>query len=144
MGDYVEEVEKKIEGKTTEEAVETMGLNAGTFKLIKPLLVNGKNKKSFKYDFNEIDIVTLKQAGAFAQKVPGNNTDGAMYIMENDYNYHLYLGFAAIVAVNPDVTFRDLERIKGIDLNIIQAAGRNFSIGYMVGQVAEASNSENK
>ena len=135
MSDLIEETEKKLEGQSADEALETLGLKAGTIILIKPLLVNGKEIRTLKYDFEEIDIVTFKQAGAFAQRVPGNNMDGNVQIMENDYNYHLYLGFAAIVAVNSDVTMRDLERIKGVDLNVIQAAGRNFTMGYVVGRL---------
>ena len=88
-----------------------------------------------KYDFEEIDIVTFKQANAFASRVPGLSMDGTVQIMENDYNIHLYLGFAAIAAVNPDITIRDLERIKGIDLNVIQEKGRNFTMGYVVARL---------
>lgn len=135
MSDLVEETEKKVEGQSADEALETLGLKAGSITLVKPLLVNGKEIKTLNYDFEEIDIVTFKQAGAFAQRVPGSSMDGNVQIMENDYNYHLYLGFAAIVAVNPDITIRDLERIKGVDLNVIQAAGRNFTMGYVVGRL---------
>ena len=117
MADLIEETEQKIKGKSKEEALETMNLKAGTINLLKPLLVNGKEIKVLKYDFEEIDIVTFKQANAFASRVPGLSMDGTVQIMENDYNIHLYLGFAAIAAVNPDITIRDLERIKGIDLN---------------------------
>ena len=135
MSDLVEETEKKIEGQSVEEALETMNLKAGKIQLLKPLLVNGKNQKVFKYDFEEIDIVLFKQAGGFAQRVPGLGMDGTVQIMENDYNYHLYLGFAAIAAVNKDVTMRDLERIKGIDLHVIQEIGRNFTMGYLVARL---------
>lgn len=135
MADLIEETEQKIEGKSKEEALETMNLKAGTINLLKPLLVNGKEIKVLKYDFEEIDIVTFKQANAFASRVPGLSMDGTVQIMENDYNIHLYLGFAAVAAVNPDITIRDLERIKGVDLNVIQEKGRNFTMGYVVARL---------
>lgn len=146
MADLIEQTEQKVNQMTTqEEAIQMLGLKAGTFKLIKPLLVNGVERTELNYDFEEIDYITFKQAGSLASSVPGVTMDGNVKQMENDYNYHLYMGFAAIVAVNKDITIRDLERLKGIDLNIIQESGRNFTMAYLVGRVqsnVSANNSE--
>ena len=46
--------------------------------------------------------------------------------MELDYPLHLYLGFAAVLAVNEGYTFEDLERVKGRDIIEISVIGRNF------------------
>ena len=55
----------------------------------------------------------------------GGNLSGAV---ELDYSFHLYLGFAAIVAVNPEVDMTDLERLKGADVMEAMKIGRNFII----------------
>ena len=48
--------------------------------------------------------------------------------MNFDLSLHLYLGFAAIVAVNPSYDFSDLERIKGRDVVEVMTIGRNFML----------------
>ncbi|MEE3480291.1 MAG: hypothetical protein VZQ81_09790, partial [Succiniclasticum sp.] len=40
---------------------------------------------------------------------------------------HLYLGYEAIIAENPDIDITDLERIKGHDIMKVVAIGRNFT-----------------
>ena len=45
---------------------------------------------------------------------------------EFDFGLHLYLGYAAIVAVNPTYDFSDLERMKGADVVEVMAIGRKF------------------
>ena len=45
---------------------------------------------------------------------------------EFDFSLHLYLGFAAIVAVNPAYSFEDVARIKGRDTVEVMKIGRNF------------------
>ena len=47
---------------------------------------------------------------------------------EFDFALHLYLGYAAIIAVNPSYDFSDLERIKGADVVDVMAIGRNFML----------------
>ena len=47
---------------------------------------------------------------------------------EFDFGLHLYLGFAAIIAVNPSYDFADLERMKGHDVVEVMAIGRNFML----------------
>ena len=46
--------------------------------------------------------------------------------VEFDFGLHLYLGFASIIAKNPECDFTDLERLHGTDLIDIMAVGRNF------------------
>ena len=56
----------------------------------------------------------------------GGNLAGAV---ELDYSLHLYIGFAAVIAVNPSYTFEDMERIKGKSLTKFSKIGRGFFIG---------------
>ena len=46
--------------------------------------------------------------------------------VEFDFGLHMYVGIAAVLAVNPEYTFEDLERMKGFDLVEIMKVGRNF------------------
>lgn len=133
--DIIEKKEEQLTAvSTVEEAKATLDLNAGKIKLFKPLLVNGTERNELTYDFEEIGINDFKQAGALASAIPGVTAESIKQ-MENDYNYHLYMGFAAICAVNKDVTMRDLERLKGLDLNQVQEKGRNFTLAYLVGRL---------
>ena len=47
---------------------------------------------------------------------------------EFDFGLHLYLGYAAIIAVNPSYDFSDMERIKGRDVVEVMQIGRNFML----------------
>lgn len=134
--DIIEKKENELSKITTlEEAKAALDIKAGKFTLFKPLLVNGSEKKELTYDFEEIGINEFKQAGVLASSIPGVGMADNIKQMENDFNYHLYIGFAAICAVNKDVTMRDLERLKGLDLNQIQEKGRNFTLAYLVGRL---------
>ena len=134
--DIIEKKEEELTTATTvEEAKETLGIKAGKLNLFKPLLVNGTERNELTYDFEEIGINDFKLAGALASAIPGVGTAESIKQMENDYNYHLYMGFAAICAVNKDITMRDLERLKGLDLNQVQEKGRNFTLAYLVGRL---------
>ena len=48
---------------------------------------------------------------------------------ELDYGLHLYLGFAAVIAVNPEIDISDLERVRGYDVMKIMRIGRDFISG---------------
>ena len=57
--------------------------------------------------------------------VPGHAAGAA----ELDYGLHLYLGFAAVIAVNPEIDISDLERVRGYDVMKIMRIGRDFISG---------------
>ena len=97
----------------------------GKLTLVNPIKIDGKNVKQIKYDTNEITPVLFAEAETRkANAGHGNgNRSGAM---ELDYPLHLYLGFAAVLAVNEGYTFEDLERVKGRDIIEISVIGRNF------------------
>lgn len=100
----------------------------GTITLKNPIKIDGKNVKKLNYDTNEITTELFAEADSKkmrASKSKGGNLSGAV---ELDYGLHLYLGYAAIIAVNESYTFEDVERIKGADLMEIMKVGRNFTI----------------
>lgn len=90
-----------------------------TLKLKKPLLVNGKEVNELTYDADEITIQEYKAANK-------RTLSYDMSLAESDYYLHLQIGFAAIIAVNPEIDISDLERMKGQDLYKVSIVGRNF------------------
>lgn len=90
-----------------------------TLKLRKPLTINGKKVKELTYDADEITILEYKEAN-------NRTMSFDMSLAESDYNLHLQIGFAAIIAVNPNIDIADLERMKGQDLYKVSIIGRNF------------------
>jgi hypothetical protein len=97
----------------------------GIIKLQNPIKIDGKTVDELKYDTNEITAELF--ASAEAKKLSAShstaNLSGAM---ELDYPLHLYLGIAAVVAINSNYTFEDVARIKGRDVVEVMKIGRNF------------------
>lgn len=85
-----------------------------TLKLDQPLLVNGENRTELQYDALEI---TAEQYLECCQRAVEKNKSKTISLKakENDYALHFYLGCAAVIAVNPEISFEDMERIKGFD-----------------------------
>jgi hypothetical protein len=46
--------------------------------------------------------------------------------MEMDYGLHLHIGFASIIALNPEIDYADLSNISGCDVVSIVRVGRGF------------------
>lgn len=114
------------------------------FELRQPLLVNGKEVTELSYDFNEIDCDAFSLAASYASAkslVATQKGKPNAVVMEQDTNFHMYLGMMAIVAVNPEVDIADLERIKGFDIVRLAGLGRNFIIGKSE-EPSDQSNSE--
>lgn len=104
-----------------------------TIKLRNPITINGKDYTHLNHDANEITITAFVEAEDRKMKAGGSyNRAGAA---EVDYSMHIYLGFAAIIAVHPEIAWDDLERVKGDDIRSIMRIGRNF----MLNASAEAS-----
>lgn len=100
----------------------------GVIKLNNLLEVNGKKVKELKYDTDAITATHFAEADARKMKASGAKSGNLSGAVELDYSFHLYLGFAAIVAVNPEIDFSDLERIKGGDVIEVMKVGRNFTL----------------
>lgn len=94
-------------------------------KLKNPVMVNGTERKELSYDSNEITAVLFSEADSRRKQAAGAKV-AITPAAEFDYAMHLYLGFAAVIAVNPEVDFADLEKIKGADVIDLMGIGRNF------------------
>ena len=90
------------------------------------LQTNGKTHESLAYDTNEITALLFTEAEAKRKAAAGLKNVTITPAVEFDFGLHLYLGFASIIAKNPECDFTDLERLHGTDLIDIMAVGRNF------------------
>ncbi len=109
-----------------------------TIKLTKPLLVNGEERTELPYD---LDNVTVDQFIKAENVAKSKADDFALGVAENDYSFHLELGFAAIMAADPSIDAADLDRITGRDLMSVMRAGRNFIGDSSASPEAETSGS---
>ena len=100
----------------------------GEIVLNNPITINGKKVKKLTYDANEITPAMFAEADARKMAASGSKSGNLSGAVEIDYGLHLYLGFAAIIAANPEVDIADLERIKGTDVIQVMRIGRNFII----------------
>ena len=99
-----------------------------TLKLKNPIMIDGKEVKEVTHDSNEIDGILFATAESKRKAAAGMKNTSITPAAEFDFGLHLYLGFAAIVAVNPSYDFSDVERIKGHDVVEVMAIGRNFML----------------
>jgi len=99
-----------------------------TLKLNNPIEINGKTISELAYDANEITVQMFAQADAVKSQSGGKAGMSSKVVAETDYGFQTYLGFMAIIAVNPEYDLKDLERIKGSDLIPIMRIGRNFTL----------------
>ena len=99
-----------------------------TITLKNPIMINGEKVKELTYDINEIDGVLFATAETKKKAAAGMKNMTIAPAAEFDFSLHLYLGYAAIIAVNPSYDFSDLERIKGADVVEVMKLGRNFML----------------
>lgn len=99
-----------------------------TIKLRNPIMINGKKIAELTHDTNEITPQAFAEADARKMKASGSKGGNLSGAVELDYGLHLYIGFAAVQAVNPTYDITDLERIKGSDVMEVMKVGRNFTI----------------
>lgn len=112
-----------------------------TLKLKKPIKIDGKEVAELTYDADEITaeaFITAESRKFAASSKKG----GTGAVLEFDYSMHLELGFAAIIAVNPQIDYSDLKRIKGADLVAVAKIGRNFTLLSAAEKASEESTSE--
>ena len=71
-----------------------------TIKLDNPVQINGKSYNELTYDISEITAQAFAEADARKLSASGSKNGNAAGAAELDYGLHLYLGFAAIIAVD--------------------------------------------
>jgi hypothetical protein len=96
-----------------------------SIKLKNPITINGKQVKELTYDTNAITAIGFVEAEAKRKTAAGRSVNITPAV-EFDFGLHLYLGFAAIIAVNPEIDWSDLERLHGADVVEVTGIGRNF------------------
>ena len=99
-----------------------------TLKLKNSIMIDGKEVTEVTYDTNEIDGILFATAESKRKAAAGLKNTSITPAAEFDFGLHLYLGFAAIVAVNPEYDWADVERIKGRDVVEVMGIGRNFML----------------
>lgn len=99
-----------------------------TLILNNPIQIDGNAVKALTYDPEEVTCELFAQAESQKLRATGGAARNAIPgALELDYTFHVCLGHAAIIAVNPDIDFEDLKRIKGSDVRKIMTIGRNFT-----------------
>lgn len=105
-----------------------------TLVLDNPILINGKTVSELDYDVDEITGELFAEADARKMSASGSHRGNLAGAPEIDYSMHLYLGYAAIIAVNPGYDWSDLGRIKGHDNMKVLGIGRTFIVGSAASQ----------
>lgn len=96
--------------------------------LTKPLLVNGSYLKELTYDIEELSINHITKAEGLKSKIGGKDIVGTITIAQADYALHICIGMQAIIAVNPEISEEDLQRLKGFDITKLANIGARFFI----------------
>lgn len=110
-----------------------------TLTLRNPILVDGKERKKFKYDISKITGEQFLEADVRAHEKAAMLGKPSITVAETDDSLQLYLGMMAVIAVEPEVDVTDLERITGSDIMQLYRIGRNF----IKGSAEEEENTEN-
>ena len=97
-------------------------------KLSKPLLVNGEFLNELTYDIEELSINHIAKAEGLKAKIGGKDIVGTITIAQADYALHICIGMQAVMAVNPDISEEDLQRLKGFDITKLANVGARFFI----------------
>ena len=93
-------------------------------KLRKPLLVNGKEKKELKYDFEELTAQDMDRAGKYLKD------DGSyINVAELDAGYHYKIFCIAVMKQDPEISVTDMSRLSGVDYLTASRRSRDFFIG---------------
>lgn len=103
-------------------------------------MINGAEVKELTYDTAAITCQQFCDAERYCQAAL--NYTASMAPVEFDHTYHLYIGFMAIIAVNPHIDVKDLERVTGYDLATIMKVGQNFIL-VGAGEGSQQKTSEN-
>ena len=111
----------------------------GTIKLANPIAVNGKTVTELQYNTDEITGALFCEADVKRRIASGVRNISIAPAAEFEYGLHLYMGYAACIAANPEFDFSDMERIKGADVVTVMDIGRNFMLQ---SEASQQSNSD--
>jgi hypothetical protein len=98
-------------------------------KLSQPIEINGVARKELSYDIEKITGDQFVEADTRARSKASQLGTVSINVAETDNSLQMYLGFMAVIAVNPDIDITDLERICGRDIMKFYRIGRNFTKG---------------
>lgn len=97
---------------------------AKKIELVNPIKVSGKVRSELTYDYFEITNDLYLEAAMISSRI-GNTMNTAM-VRELNEALAFCLGKAAIIAANSDISWGDLEQLKGFDLLSVANIGRFF------------------
>lgn len=103
-------------------------MSKSVLKLRNAIKINNETVSELSYDPNEITVELYATACSKAVDAAKAETFQAK-VKETDYSMHLYMGMAAVIAVNSEIDFSDLERVKGFDLLALSQIGSFFIFG---------------
>lgn len=93
-------------------------------KLDNPIKVSGKERSELTYDYYEITNDLYLEAAMRSSRI--GNTINTAAVRELNEALALCFGKAAIIADNSDISWEDLDNIKGFDLLSVSNVGRFF------------------
>lgn len=97
-----------------------------TLVLRHPIMIDNQEVSELTYDTEEITAALFSEAETRKKMAAGTKNVAIVPAAEFDFSLHLYLFFAAVVAVNPQYAFADVERIHGRDVVEAMKIGRDF------------------
>ena len=97
-----------------------------TLKLNHPIKINGSEVQELTYDTSLITPAQFCQAEQHKMEATGRQL--STQTTEFDHSFHLYLGMMAVIAVNPHIDVKDLERVRGFDMIQLARIGQNFTL----------------
>ena len=92
-------------------------------KLRTPILINGDQRKELSWSADALTVDLFDQASKLASQ-----GGVAFSTYEVDTKLHRLLGCAMIISVNPEIDFRDLDQVKGMDIFSIVRIGRFLAL----------------
>ena len=93
-------------------------------KLDNPIKVTGKERAELTYDYFEITNDLYLEAAMRSSRI--GNTMNTAAVREMNEALVFCFGKAAIIAANTDISWEDLEQLKGFDLLSVSNVGRFF------------------
>ncbi|MFO7153938.1 MAG: phage tail assembly protein [Caldicoprobacter oshimai] len=92
-----------------------------TFKLSKPIMIDGKEVSELPYDFEAMTAKDKIEVGKIMK-----NLGIPIAVAEIDPDYHLYLFAKAVTKADPSITISDVMRMSAKDADRAAALARNF------------------